>query len=63
MSNGTVLKSKDQVSETQVNWDEFRKIVKVGDTYLADGLSKKVTEKTFELDSSYEYFTIKITVQ
>lgn len=57
------LKSKNHISETIVDWDEFRKIAHVGDTYEAYGLKKTISEKTFELNASDTAFTIHIAVR
>ena len=56
------VKSKNHVNETIVGWDEFRKLVHVGDTYKAYGVTKTVTRKTFELNPSDADFTIHIGV-
>lgn len=57
------LESKNHVSATIVDWDEFRKIAQVGDTYEAYGLKKTISEKTFELNPSDADFTIHISVK
>ncbi|AZP70415.1 hypothetical protein EJJ20_09055 [Pseudomonas poae] len=61
--HANALKSKNHVSETIVDWDEFRKIVQVGDTYEALGLKRTVSEKVFEMSESGEGFTIHVFVK
>ena len=49
-STGQILKSKVHHADTIVDWDEFAKLVNVGETFRSGGtdlvISKKVYEET-----------------
>ncbi|MFC6296887.1 hypothetical protein GNF76_18300 [Pseudomonas sp. CCM 7893] len=60
---GNNLQSEGTISTTVIDWDEFRKSVKVGDTISEPTRTLKVTDKVYELTTSGQHFVVHIYAQ
>ncbi|MGQ7860716.1 hypothetical protein ACUN0G_15645 [Pseudomonas sp. 32A] len=61
-NHGKPLQSKTHHANTIVDWDEFRKIVNVGDTYEFEGVPKVVTKKVYEVTPAGDAFNIYVYI-
>ncbi|MBK5440234.1 hypothetical protein JFV30_26495 [Pseudomonas sp. TH32] len=57
------LQGDGTVQTTVIDWDEFRKTVKVGDTISEQTRTLRVTDKVYELTASGQHFVIHIYAQ
>ncbi|MFC6336948.1 hypothetical protein GIR22_08145 [Pseudomonas sp. CCM 7891] len=62
-SNSDGLQSDGTVSTTVIDWDEFRKYAKVGDTIQEPSRTLKIYEKVYELTASGQHFVVHIYAQ
>lgn len=61
--NGTTLQNDDSVSTTVIDWDEFRKFAKVGDTIREPSRTLRIYDKVYELTASGQHFVVHIYAQ
>lgn len=61
--NGNTLQSDDGVSTTVIDWDEFRKFAKVGDTIRETSRTLRIYDKVYELTASSQHFVVHIYAQ
>ncbi|WP_010167501.1 hypothetical protein [Pseudomonas sp. PAMC 25886] len=57
------LQGDGTIQTTVIDWDEFRKTVKVGDTISEQTRTLTVTDKVYELTASGQHFVIHIYAQ
>lgn len=62
-SNNTTLQSDDTISTTVIDWDEFRKHAKVGDTIREPSRTLRIYDKAYELTASGQHFVVHIYAQ
>ncbi|MBT2375717.1 hypothetical protein [Pseudomonas fluorescens] len=62
-SNGNTLRSDGTISTTVIDWDEFRKLAKVGDTIQEPSRTLKIYDKVYELTASGQHFVVHIYAQ
>ncbi len=62
-NNGNTLQSDGTVSTTVINWDEFRKYAKVGDTIKEPSRTLRIYDKVYELTASGQHFVVHIYAQ
>lgn len=62
-SIGNSLQSDGTVSTTVIDWDEFRKFAKVGDTIREPSRTLRVYDKVYELTASGQHFVVHIYAQ
>ncbi|MCS3414906.1 hypothetical protein HX875_10860 [Pseudomonas yamanorum] len=62
-SYGINLQGEGTVSTTVIDWDEFRKSAKVGDTIREPFRTLKITDKVYELTASGQHFVVHIYAQ
>jgi hypothetical protein len=60
---GNTIQGDSTVQTTVIDWDEFRKTVKVGDTISEPTRTLTVTDKVYELTTSGQHFVIHVYVQ
>ncbi|NVZ72205.1 hypothetical protein [Pseudomonas costantinii] len=63
LSNGNSLRSGGTDSTTVIDWDEFRKYAKVGDTIQEPSRTLKIYDKVYELTTSGQHFVVHIYAQ
>ncbi|MFB3303039.1 MULTISPECIES: hypothetical protein [unclassified Pseudomonas] len=63
VSSGTSLRSEGTDSTTIIDWDEFRKYAKVGDTIREPSRTLRVYDKVYELTASGQHFVVHIYAQ
>ena len=61
--NGNTPQSDDSVSTTVIDWDEFRKFAKVGDTIREPSRTLRIYDKVYELTASGQHFVVHIYAQ
>ncbi|WP_226454500.1 hypothetical protein [Pseudomonas sp. AF03-9] len=62
-SNVTTLQSDDGVNTTVIDWDEFRKSARVGDTIREPSRTLRIYDKVYELTASGQHFVVHIYAQ
>nr|WP_249348490.1 MULTISPECIES: hypothetical protein [Pseudomonas] len=62
-SNGNTLQSGGSTSTTVIDWDEFRKHAKVGDTIQESSRTLTIYDKAYELTNSGQHFVVHIYAQ
>ena len=62
-SNGDTLQSDGTVNTTVIDWDEFRKYAKIGDTIKEPSRTLRVYDKLYELTASGQHFVVHIYAQ
>lgn len=62
-SNGSTLQGDDTISTTVIDWDEFRKHAKVGDTIREPSRTLRIYDKVYELTASGQHFVVHIYAQ
>ncbi|RQO52970.1 hypothetical protein [Pseudomonas sp. KBW05] len=62
-SNGNTLQNDDSISTTVIDWDEFRKFAKVGDTIREPSRTLRIYDKVYELTASGQNFVVHIYAQ
>jgi len=62
-SNGDTLQSDGTVNTTVIDWDEFRKYAKVGDTIKEPSRTLRIYDKLYELTASGQHFVGHIYAQ
>ncbi|OPA96409.1 hypothetical protein BFW87_08740 [Pseudomonas fluorescens] len=62
-SNSNTLQSDGTVSTTVIDWDEFRKYAKVGDTIREPSRTLRVYDKVYELTASGQHFVVHVYAQ
>ncbi|NVZ51474.1 hypothetical protein HX792_14105 [Pseudomonas sp. B6002] len=62
-SIGNTLESDGSVSTTVIDWDEFRKYAKVGDTIREPSRTLRIYDKVYELTASGQHFVVHIYAQ
>ncbi|MGB3123175.1 MAG: hypothetical protein WBB95_05160 [Pseudomonas sp.] len=60
---GNTVRSADAISTTVIDWDDFRKFAKVGDTIREPSRTLTITEKVYESTASGQNFVIHIYAQ
>ncbi len=60
---GKTLQIDDTVSTTVIDWDEFRKSAKVGDTIREPSRTLRIYDKVYELTASGQNFVVHIYAQ
>ncbi|MGE1152737.1 hypothetical protein [Pseudomonas kitaguniensis] len=51
------------LSTTVIDWDEFRKLAKVGDTIKEPSRTLKVYDKVYEMTASGQHFIVHVYAQ
>ncbi|RMP63132.1 hypothetical protein ALQ18_01637 [Pseudomonas marginalis pv. marginalis] len=51
------------LSNTVIDWDEFRKLAKVGDTIKEPSRTLKVYDKVYEMTASGQHFVVHVYAQ
>ncbi|PHN32945.1 hypothetical protein [Pseudomonas sp. ICMP 460] len=51
------------LSTTVIDWDEFRKLAKVGDTIKEPSRTLKVYDKVYEMTASGQHFVVHVYAQ
>ncbi|CRM17332.1 hypothetical protein [Pseudomonas sp. 37 R 15] len=59
----TLVQGDNTVSTTIIDWDEFRKYAKVGDTIHEPSRTLRVYDKVYELTASGQHFVVHIYAQ
>ncbi|MBA1429901.1 hypothetical protein IFT37_22770 [Pseudomonas fluorescens] len=59
----TLVQGDNTVSTTIIDWDEFRKYAKVGDTIREPSRTLRVYDKVYELTASAQHFVVHIYAQ
>ena len=62
-NNGNTLQSDGTISTTVIDWDEFRKYAKVGDTIREPSRTLRIYDKVYELTASGQHFVVHIYAQ
>lgn len=62
-SNSNTLLSGGTISTTVIDWDEFRKYAKVGDTIREPSRTLRIYDKAYELTASGQHFVVHIYAQ
>ncbi|KRP42689.1 hypothetical protein SAMN04490190_4505 [Pseudomonas libanensis] len=62
-SNSNTLQSDGTISTTVIDWDEFRKYAKVGDTIREPSKTLRIYDKVYELTASGQHFVVHIYAQ
>jgi hypothetical protein len=62
-SNGDTLQSDGTVNTTVIDWDEFRKYAKIGDTIKEPSRTLRIYDKLYELTASGQHFVVHIYAQ
>ncbi|KWU51575.1 hypothetical protein [Pseudomonas palleroniana] len=62
-SNGDTLQSDGTISTTVIDWDEFRKYAKVGDTIREPSRTLRIYDKVYELTASGQHFVVHLYAQ
>ena len=62
-SNGNSLQSDGIDSTTVIDWDEFRKHAKVGDTIREPSRTLRIYDKVYELTASGQHFVVQVYAQ
>ena len=62
-SNGNTLQSDGTINTTIIDWDEFRKYAKVGDTIREPSRTLRIYDKVYELTASDQHFVVHIYAQ
>ncbi|KRP73305.1 MULTISPECIES: hypothetical protein [Pseudomonas] len=62
-SNINALKSSDTVTTTVIDWDEFRKYAKIGDTIREPSRTLRIYDKAYELTASGQHFVVHLYAQ
>ena len=62
-SNSTTLQGDGTISTTVIDWDEFRKYAKVGDTIREPSRTLRIYDKAYELTASGQHFVVHIYAQ
>lgn len=60
---GNTLESDGSISTTVIDWDEFRKHAKVGDTIREPSRTLRIYDKVYELTASGQHFVVHIYAQ
>ncbi|KTC64232.1 hypothetical protein AO262_10340 [Pseudomonas fluorescens ABAC62] len=63
VSNVNTLQSDNSVSTTVIDWDEFRKHAKIGDTIQEPSRTLRIYDKVYELTASGQHFVVHIYAQ
>ncbi|AZF13073.1 MULTISPECIES: hypothetical protein [unclassified Pseudomonas] len=62
-NNINTLQSNGTDSTTVIDWDEFRKHAKVGDTIREPSRTLRIYDKVYEMTASGQHFVIHIYAQ
>lgn len=62
-SNGDTLQSDGTINTTVIDWDEFRKYAKIGDTIKEPTRTLRIYDKVYELTASGQHFVVHIYAQ
>ncbi|ROM43307.1 hypothetical protein BK648_18090 [Pseudomonas poae] len=62
-SNGNTLQGDGSISTTVIDWDEFRKHAKVGDTIREPSRTLRIYDKVYELTASGQNFVVHLYAQ
>lgn len=62
-SNGNTLQIDGTINTTVIDWDEFRKYAKVGDTIREPSRTLRIYDKVYELTASGQNFVVHIYAQ
>ncbi|KMT56115.1 hypothetical protein [Pseudomonas fildesensis] len=62
-SYGNNLQSEGTDATTVIDWNEFRKFAKVGDTIKEPSRTLKIYDKAYELTASGQHFVVHIYAQ
>ncbi|WPN97881.1 hypothetical protein [Pseudomonas sp. MUP55] len=62
-NNFSTLQGDDTVTTTVIDWDEFRKHAKVGDTIREPSRTLRIYDKVYELTASGQHFVVHIYAQ
>ena len=62
-SNGDTLQSDGTVNTTVIDWDEFRKYAKIGDTIKEPSRTLRIYDKVYELTASGQHFVVHLYAQ
>ncbi|WP_017476427.1 hypothetical protein [Pseudomonas sp. PAMC 26793] len=60
---GNNLLGEGTISTTVIDWDEFRKTAKIGDTISEPTRTLRITDKVYELTASGQHFVVHIYAQ
>jgi hypothetical protein len=59
----SLVQGDNTTSTTVIDWDEFRKYAKVGDTIREPSRTLRVYDKVYELTASGQHFVVHIYAQ
>ena len=59
----TLVQGDNTTSTTVIDWDEFRKYAKVGDTIREPSRTLRIYDKVYELTASGQHFVVHIYAQ
>jgi len=59
----TLVQGDNTISTTIIDWDEFRKYAKVGDTIREPSRTLRIYDKVYELTASGQHFVVHIYAQ
>jgi len=59
----TLVQGDNTISTTVIDWDEFRKYAKVGDTIREPSRTLRIYDKVYELTASGQHFVVHIYAQ
>nr|WP_315415679.1 hypothetical protein [uncultured Pseudomonas sp.] len=62
-NNSNHLQGDGTISTTVIDWDEFRKYAKVGDTIREPSRTLRIYDKVYELTASGQHFVVHIYAQ
>jgi len=62
-NNTNNLQGDGTISTTVIDWDEFRKYAKVGDTIREQSRTLRIYDKVYELTASGQHFVVHIYAQ
>ncbi|KAF1024708.1 MAG: hypothetical protein GAK37_03045 [Pseudomonas sp.] len=61
--NVNTLKTEAVLADTVVGWDDFRKLVNIGDSIKDGAKTLRVSDKVYEMTASGDQFAIHIYVR
>ncbi|CRM28987.1 hypothetical protein [Pseudomonas sp. 24 E 13] len=59
----SLVQGDNTTSTTVIDWDEFRKYAKVGDTIREPSRTLRIYDKVYELTASGQHFVVHIYAQ
>ena len=62
-SNVNTVLNNGTTTTTVIDWDEFRKSAKVGDTIREPSRTLRIYDKVYELTASGQHFVVRVYAQ